>query len=250
MGVSQQVYWSGLPFPPPVDHVLSELSTMTCPSWVTLHWVVHSFTELPKPLHHGKTVIHEGRRIRIWELDHKEGSRLKNWCFQTVVLEKTLENHLDSKEIKPVSLKGNQPWILTGKTDAKAEVPIFWPPDVNHQLIGKDPDTGKDWGQEKKGTTEDEMVGWHHQFSGHEDGGTLGGGRGQGSLVCCGLWGCKESDMTWWLNNNNKNNPSPFEIKLRFKGIMWCVQVHTERFGIKQKSNSGAQILAEDSRKS
>ena len=96
------------------------------------------------------------------ELDHKEGWVPKNWCFQTVVLEKTLENPLDSKEIKPVNPKGTQPWIIFGRTDAEAEAPILWPPDARNQFIGKDPDAGKEWGQEEKRATEDEMVGWNH----------------------------------------------------------------------------------------
>ena len=100
--------------------------------------------------------------------DHKEGWAPKNWCFQSVVLEKTLENPLDCKEIQPVSPKGNQPWILIGRTDAKAKAPILWPPDVKSWLIGKDPDAGEDWGQEEKGVTEDKTVGWHHWLNGHE----------------------------------------------------------------------------------
>ena len=104
--------------------------------------------------------------VWIWELDHKEGWALKNWCFQTVVLEKTLENPLDSKEIKPVSSKGNWPWIFTGRTDAEAEAPILWPPDAKSWLIGKDPEAGKDWRREEKGMTENEMVGWHPQLNG------------------------------------------------------------------------------------
>ena len=118
----------------------------------------------------------------------------------TVVLEKTLENPLDCKEIKPVDPKGNQSWILIGRTDAEAETPMFWPPDVKNWLTGKDPDAGKDWRQEEKGTTEDEMVGWHHWFNGHEFEQTLGVGDGQGSLACCSPWGHKESDTTEWLN--------------------------------------------------
>ena len=102
-----------------------------------------------------------------WELDHKEGWVLKNWCFQIVLLEKTLESPLDSK-IKPVNPKGNQPWIFTGRTDAEAEAPVLWPPDAKSQLNGKDPDAGKDWRQEDKGMTEDEVVGWHHWLNGHE----------------------------------------------------------------------------------
>ena len=104
----------------------------------------------------------------LWELDHKEGWILKNWCFQFVVLEKTLESPLDSKEIKPVNPKGNQPWVFIGRTDAEAEAPILRPPDLKSQLIWKNPDAGKNWGQEEKRAAENEMVGCHHQFSKHE----------------------------------------------------------------------------------
>ena len=106
--------------------------------------------------------------VWMWELDYKESWALKNWCFWTVVLEKTFESPLDYKEIQPVHPKGNQSWMFIGRTDAEAETPILWPPDVKNQFIGKDPDAGKDWRQEEKGTTEDEMVGWHHQLNGHE----------------------------------------------------------------------------------
>ena len=140
--------------------------------------------------------------VRMWELDHKGGWALKNWCFWTVVLEKTLESPLDSKEIKPVSPKGHQPWISIGRTDVEAETPILWPPDAKSQLIGKDPDAGKDGGWGKKGMTEDEMVGWHHRLNGREFEQTPGDGGGQGSLSCCSPWGCKESDMTERVNNN------------------------------------------------
>ena len=129
------------------------------------------------------------------ELDHKEGWMLKNWCLQIAVLEKTLESPLDYKEIKPVNSKGNQPWIFIGRTDAEAEAPILWPPDLKSWLTEKDPDAGKDWGQEK-GMTEDEIVGWHHQLTGHKFEQTARDSEGQGSLACCSLWGHKESDMT------------------------------------------------------
>ena len=118
----------------------------------------------------------------------------------TVVLEKTLESPLDCKEIKPVSLKGNQPWIFIGRTDTEAEAPILWPPDVKSQFTGKDPDAGKDWRQEEKGMTEDEMVGWHHQLDGYEFKQAPGVGDGQGSLACCSPRGHKEADTTEWLN--------------------------------------------------
>ena len=117
-----------------------------------------------------------------------------------VVLEKTLESPLDCKEIQPVNPKGNQSWIFIGRTDVEAETPILWPPDVKNWLIWKDPDAGKDLRQEEKGTTEDEMVGWHHWLNGHEFGKSLGVGDGQGGLVCCSPWGRKESDTTEQLN--------------------------------------------------
>jgi len=132
----------------------------------------------------------------MWELDCEEGWALKNWCFWTVVLEKTLESPLDCKEIQQVPSKGDQSWVFFGRTDAKAETPIFWPPQAKSWLIGKDSDAGKDWGQEEKGTTEDEMVGWHHRLIGHGFEWTPEVGDGQGGLACCGSWGRKESDTT------------------------------------------------------
>ena len=138
--------------------------------------------------------------VRMWELGHKEGWAPKNWCFWTVVLEKTLKSLLDCKEIKPVNPKGNQTWTFIGKTQAEAETLILWSSDVKSQLIRKDPDVGKDWRQEEKGMTEDKMVGWHHWLSGHEQ--APGDGEGQGSLACCSPWSCKELDMTEQLNNN------------------------------------------------
>ena len=113
-----------------------------------------------------------------------------------IIIDIIIKSPLDSTEIKPINPKGNQPSIFIGGTDAKAEVPILWPPDAKSWLIGKDPDAGKDWGQEEKGVTEDEMVGWHHWLSGHEFKHTLGDSKGQGNLVCCSSWGCKECDMT------------------------------------------------------
>ena len=115
----------------------------------------------------------------MWELDYKEGWTLKNWCFWAVVLNKTLDSPLDCKEIQPVHPKGNQPWIFIGRTDAEVEALILWSPDAKSQLTGKDPDAGKDWGQEEKWATEDEMVGWHHQLNGHECEQTLGENEGQ-----------------------------------------------------------------------
>ena len=125
------------------------------------------------------------------ELDCKESWVLKNWCFWTVVLKKTLESPLDCKEIQPVHLKGAQSWVFIGRTDAEAETPILWPPDGKNWRIRKDPDAGKDWRQEEKGTTEVEMVGWHHRLNGHEFEQAPEVGDGQGGLVCCSPWGCR-----------------------------------------------------------
>ena len=135
--------------------------------------------------------------VRVW---YKESWASKNWCFWTVVLEKTLESPLHCKEIKPISPKGNQSWIFIGRTDAEAETPKPWPPDVKNWVTGKDPDAGKYWRQEDKGTTEGVMVGWHHWFDGHKFEQAPGVGYGQGSLACCSPWGCKESDTTERLN--------------------------------------------------
>ena len=139
-------------------------------------------------------------QVWMWEFDHKESWALKNWCVWTVVLKNTLENPLDCKEIKPVSPKGNQSWILIGRTDAEAETPILWPPVAKNWLIGKEPDAGRDWGQEEKGTTEDEMVGWHHWLDGHEFEQAPGVGDWQRGLACYSPWGCQESDTTERLN--------------------------------------------------
>ena len=138
--------------------------------------------------------------VWMWELDYKESWAPKNGCFGTVMLEKTLESPSDWKEIQPVHPKGNQSWIFIGRTDAKAETPILWPPDVKNWLTGKDPDAGKDWRQEEKGTIADEIVGWHHSLDGHEFKLALGVGDGQGRLACCSPWGCQESDTTQRLN--------------------------------------------------
>ena len=141
-----------------------------------------------------KAVVFPSSHVWIWDLDHKEGWALKNWCFWNVMLEKTLESPLDSTEVKPVNPKGNHSWMFTGRTDAETEAPILWPLDVKNWLIGKVPDAGKDWRQEK-GTTEDEMVRLHHQLNEHEFEQTPGDSEGQGSPACCSLWGCKELDV-------------------------------------------------------
>ena len=146
--------------------------------------------------------------ILAWKIPStEETGRLQSKGLQkvghdcwTVVLEKTLESPLDCKEIQLVHPKGDQSWVFIGGTDAEAETPILWPPHAKSWLIGKDPDAGKDWGQEEKGTTEDEMAGWHYQLNGHEFEWTPGVGDGQGGLACCNSWGHKESDMSEWLN--------------------------------------------------
>ena len=127
--------------------------------------------------------------VWMWELYYKESWVPKNWCFWTVVLEKALESPWDCREIQPVHPKGDQSWVFIGRTDAEAEAPILWPPDVKNWLIGKDPDARIDWRREKTGMTEGETVGWHHQLNGNEFGWTPGVGDGQGGLVCCSPWG-------------------------------------------------------------
>ena len=138
--------------------------------------------------------------VWMWELDSKEGWAPKNWCFWTVVLEKTLESPLDCKEIQPVHSEGDQSWVFIGRSDVEAATPILWPFNVKSWLIWKDPDAGKDWGQEEKGMTEDEMVGRHHRLDGHGFGWAPGVDDGQRGLACCGSWGHKESDTTEQLN--------------------------------------------------
>ena len=135
--------------------------------------------------------------VQMYELDHKESWPPKNWWFWIVVLEKTLNSPLDCNPVNP---KGNQPWIFIGSTDAEAEVPVPWPSDAESWLIGKDSDAGKDWREEEKGTTEDDMVGLHHQLNGHEFGKTSEVGDGQGCLACCIPWGCTKSDTTERVN--------------------------------------------------
>ena len=174
-------------------------------------------------------------RVRLWKLNRKEGGVPKNWCLRTLVLEKILESPLDCKEIKPVNLKGNQPWMLVGKTNAEAETPVFLSSDVNSCLIGKVPDAGKDWGQKEKRASEDEMAGWHHRRDGHEFRKISADGEGQRGLACCSPWGNKELNMTGWLNNDDKEIHastsiteagyfSAMELRVRYKRVKWQIQ--------------------------
>ena len=157
----------------------------------------------------------------MWELDYKESWALKNWCFWTVVLEKTLESPLDSKEIHLVHPKGNQSWMFTERTDAEVETPILWPPDAKSWFTGKDSEAGKGWRQKEKGLTEDGMVGWHHWLNGHEFEQAPGVGDGQGGLVGCRPWGCKELDTTellsWTELNLLMHLTSPPYIIVKYK---------------------------------
>ena len=155
--------------------------------------------------------------VWMWELNYKENWAPKNWCFWTVVLEETLESPLDCKEIQSVHLTGNQSWIFIGRTNAKAETPILWPPDAKNLLIGKDSDDGKVWRLEEKGMTEDEMVRCHHQLNGHEFQWVPGVGDGQRGLTCCSWWNPKESDMTEqfnWLTDGDY-------LKTKYKATIW-----------------------------
>ena len=159
----------------------------------------------------------------MWELDYKESWVPKNWCFWTVVLEKTFKSPLDSKEIQPVHPKGNKSWIFIGRTAAEAETPILWPPDV---AIWKDPDAGKDWRQEEKGTTEDEMVGWHHRLNGHEFEQALGVGDEQGGLACCSPWGSQRVGYNWatelnWTEMKNQYVPEMFLTMRKWETNGW-----------------------------
>ena len=162
----------------------------------------------------------------MWELDSEESWVPKNWSFSTVVLENTLESPLDCKEIQPVHSEGDHSWDFFGRTDAKAETPVLWPPHAKSWLIGKDSDAGRDWGQEEKRTTEDEMAAWHHWLNGRESEWTPGVGDGQGGLACCDSGGRKESDTTEQLNWTEHQELfrlsvfwSPFQVPTLMEGI-------------------------------
>ena len=160
--------------------------------------------------------------VWMWELDYKENWALKNWCFWTVMLEKTLESSVDCKEIQPVHPKGDQSWVFIGRTDAEAETPVLWPPDAKSWVIWKDPDAGKDWGREEKGMTEDEMVGWHHWLNRHMLEWTPGVGDGQGDLECCGPWGHKELDTSEQLNWTELKAPRKCKKIILFPAASVC----------------------------
>ena len=194
-------------------------------------------TKVPYSQNYGFSSSH----VWMWELDHKESWTLKNWYFWTEVLEKTLVSPLESKEIQPVHPKGNQSWIFIGRTDAEA--PVVLSPDAKNWLTGKYPDAGKDWVQEEKGTTENEMVGWHHWLYGHEYEQAPGDGEGQGSLPCCCPSGHRELDMTEPLKNNLLKCDffhQPLEMlqfpfkpysKLNLTGLILCSEVITMAHG-------------------
>ena len=209
--IKKAEHWSGLPFPSPVDHILSELSTMTHPSWLALHSMAHSFTELDKAVVHVIRLRHyfankglssqgygfSSSYIRMWELDYKESWVLKNWCFWTVVLEKTLESPLDSKEIKQVNSKANQPWVFIGRTDAEVEAPILWPPNV--KCLEKTLMLGKIEHWRRRGWQKTRWLG------GITDSKDMSLSKLREMVMdreACWTWGCKELDMTEWLNNN------------------------------------------------
>ena len=206
MTFSRQGYWSGFPFPSRVDFPdpgIKPRSPALQADSLQTELQGKPQQNIKKQRHHfankgpySQAMVFFSSLVWMWKLDHKEGWALKNWWFWIVVLEKTLESSLDCKEIKPVNPKGNQSWMFIGRTDAEAEAPTFWLPDVKSWLIGKDPDAGRDWGQEEEGVTEDEIVGWHHRLNGHEFEPAPGDRGGQGSLVCCSPQGHKESDVT------------------------------------------------------
>ena len=147
----------------------------------------------------------------MWELDHKEGWVPRNWCFRICGAEKIPESPLEKKEIKPLNPKGNQPWIFIGRTDAEAEAPILWPADIKSWLIRKDSDAEKDWRQQEKGATEDELVEWHHWLDTHEFEQALGVGDGLGSLASCSPWGCRAGHD--WVTELNIERLAPRDYK-------------------------------------
>ena len=194
--------WEGV-WSPPESFTLASMLAEPCAHHHEGPWVSDWPKTIWKLILPSKTHSH----VWMWELDHEKGWAWKNWCLWTVVLKKTLESPLDCKEIQPVNPKGNQFWIFIGRSDAEAEAPILWPLDAKSQLIGKDACAGKDWGQEEKGTIENEMVGWHHRLNRHEFKQAPGNGERQGSLACCSPRGSKESNTAKWLNSSNNIKP-------------------------------------------
>ena len=183
------------------NHQIKRCLLLGCKVMTILYSILKSRDiTLPTKVRLVKAMVFSSGHVWIWELDYKECWTLKNWWFWTLVLEKTFESPLDCKEIQSVHPKGDQSWVFIGKIDVEAETPIHWPPDAKSWLIGKDPDGWKGWGQEEKGRTGDEMVGWHHQLDGYGFGWTPGVGVGQGGLACCSSWGNKMSDTTEQLN--------------------------------------------------
>ena len=163
----------------------------------------------------------------MWKLDHTESWAPKNWCFWIVVLEKTLESPLDCKEIQPVHPKGNRSWTSIGTTDAEAETPILWPPDAKNWLIGKDPDAGKVSRLEEKGTTEDEMVGWHHQLDGREFEQALGVGDGQGSLAVLQSMGSQKVGHNWATEQQPRGSGRMRALAHYMQYLAWCQRIET-----------------------
>ena len=177
------------------------LCYLLCYIVVHIHWsnldsiLKSKDITLPTKVHLAKAIGFFSSHVWMWELDYKKSWAPKNWCFWTVVLEKTLDSPLDCKKIQPVHPKEDQSWVFIGRTDAEAETPVLWRPHAKSWLIVKDPDARRDWGQEEKGI-ENEMAGWYHRLVGHEFVWTQGVGDGQGHLACCNSWGRKDSDMT------------------------------------------------------
>ena len=169
------------------------------------------YSEKKNPNQKRNKTILSSSYVWMWELDCEESWAMKNWCFGTVVLEKTLESPLDCKEIQPVHSEGDQSWDFFGRNNAKAETPVLWPPHEKSWLTGKYFDAGRDWGQEEKGMTEDEMTGWHHWLDGRDSEWSPGVGDGQGGLACWDSWGCKESDTTDQLNWTELNHDEKAE---------------------------------------
>ena len=180
----------------------------------------------------------------MWELDQKEDWMPKNWCFQTVVLEKTLESPLDCKEIKSVDVTVNQPWMFTGRTDAEAEAPMLWPPDVKSQLVGKGPDAGKEWRQKKR-QTDNEMVWQHHWLNGHEFEQTPRDTEGRGSLTCCSPWAAKSRTRLnkWTTTWMSPTSPVKEKTILRLEGKANPISRACKKHSWRKQEATGRRIV-------